>query len=189
MASIKKIIIVTGLFLITGCQQLQSGINGIDSSIESLNNKLSPTDNNKKTIENEDFSTAKSIHGLKEICTDYTGNAMYTEKKWTGKNISIKNAKIIRVSEFNSAKTLGANVHGEYGILFKTSDTNKCLGRLHIKYYSGLENDIMRLQKGSSVDLSAKINGFSDLSNWSEYTATEGSSTFVDLTGVISNHH
>ena len=49
MSSTKKIIIVTGLFLISGCQQLQSGINGIDSSIESLNQKLSPNSDNKKT--------------------------------------------------------------------------------------------------------------------------------------------
>lgn len=187
MSSTNKFILITGLFLVSGCQQLQSSVNGIDSSIQSLNQKLSSNSDDKKINKSEDFTSAQSISGLKEICTDYTGNLMYAEKKWTGKTISIKNAKIIRVSEFNSAKTMGANVHSEYGILFKTTDTNKCLGRLHIQYYSGLENGIMRLKKGGSVDLSAKVNGFSDLSNWSEYTSSEGSPTVVDLTGVISN--
>ncbi|MEI2605281.1 hypothetical protein V8O11_15950 [Erwinia aphidicola] len=187
MSSTNKMTIIAGLFLVSGCQQLQSGINGIDSSIQSLNQKLSHSTDDNKINKTEDFTTAQSINGLKEICKDYTKNQMYAEKKWTGKTISIKNAKIIRASEFNSAKTMGANVHGEYGILFKTTDTNKCMGRLHIKYYSGLENDIMRLKKGSSVDLSAKFNGFTDLSNWSEYTSSEGSPTVVDLTGVISN--
>ena len=187
MSSTNKMTIIAGLFLVSGCQELQSGINGIDFSIQSLNQKLSPNSVKTETKELNKYSSAMSVNGLKEICADYTGNAMYAEKKWTGKAISIKNAKIIRVSEFNSARTMGANVHGEYGIIFKTTDTNKCLGRLHIRYYSGLENDIMRLKKGSSVDLSAKFNGFTDLSNWSEYTATEGSSTVVDLTGVISN--
>ncbi|WP_162550765.1 hypothetical protein [Klebsiella variicola] len=187
MPSTNKIIIITGLFLISGCQQLQSGINGIDSSIQSFNQKLSPNSDKSETKEVNNYSSAISVDGLKEICKDYTNNQMYAKKKWTGKTISIKNAKIIRASEFNSAKTMGANVHGEYGILFKTTDTNKCMGRLHIKYYSGLENDIMRLKKGSSVDLSAKFNGFSDLSNWSEYSSSEGSPTVVDLTGVISN--
>lgn len=187
MTATNKIIIITGLFLISGCQQIQRGINGIDSSIQSLNQKLSHNSDDKNINKSEDFTTTQSINGLKEICTDYTGNTMYAEKKWIGKTISMRNAKIIRVSEFNSAKTMGANVHSEYGILFKTSGTNKCLGRLHIRYYSGLENDIMRLKKGGSVDLSAKVNGFSDLSNWSEYTSSEGSPTVVDLTGVISN--
>ena len=187
MSLTNKMIIIAGLILISGCQQIQSGINGIDSSIQSLKKKLSHNSDDKKINKSEEFTIAQSISGLKEICTDYTGNPMYAEKKWTKKTISIKNAKIIRVSEFNSAKTMGANVHSEYGILFKTSGTNKCLGRLHIRYYSGLENDIMRLKKGGYVDLSAKVNGFSDLSNWSEYTSSEGSPTVVDLTGVISN--
>ncbi|WP_455820549.1 hypothetical protein [Pseudomonas cerasi] len=181
-----KMTIIAGLFLVSGCQELQSGINGIDSSIQSFNQKLSPNSVKSETKEVNNYSSAMSVNGLKEICADYTGNAMYAEKKWTGKAISIKNAKIIRVSEFNSARTMGANVHGEYGILFKTSDTNKCLARLHIQYYSGLENDIMKMKKGDSVNLSAKINDFSSLSNWSENTATEGNSTVVDLTGVIT---
>lgn len=187
MTATNKIIIITGLFLISGCQQIQSGISGIDSSIQSLNQKLSHNSDDKNIDKSEDFTTAQSISGLKEICKDYTGNKMYAEKKWIGKTISMRNAKIIRVSEFNSAKTMGANVHSEYGILFKTTDTNKCMGRLHIKYYPDLENDIMRLKKGSSVNFSAKVNGFSDLSNWSEYTSSQGSPTVVDLTGVISN--
>ncbi|WP_210461750.1 hypothetical protein [Pantoea ananatis] len=187
MTATNKIIIITGLFLISGCQQIQSGINGIDSSIQSLNQKLSHNSDDKNINKSEDFTTAQSINGLKEICTNYAGNPMNAEKKWIGKTISMRNAKIIRVSEFNSAKTMGANVHSEYGILFKTTDTNKCMGRLHIKYYSGLENDVMRLKKGSPINFSAKVNAFYDLNNWSEYTATEGSSTVVDLTGLISN--
>lgn len=187
MTATNKIIIITGLFIISGCQQIQSGINGINSSIQSLNQKLSHKSDDKNINKSEDFTTAQSISGLKEICKDYTGNTMYAEKKWIGKTISMRNAQIIRVSEFNSAKTMGANVHSEYGILFKTTDTKKCMGRLHIKYHPGLENDAMRLKKESSVNFSAKVNGFSDLSNWSEYTSSEGSSTVVDLTGEISN--
>lgn len=90
MSSTNKMIIIAGLFLVSGCQQLQSGI---DSSIQSLNQKLSPNSNDKKIYKSEDFATAQRLNGLKEICTDYTNNQNFAEKKWSGKPSLLRMAK------------------------------------------------------------------------------------------------
>ncbi|WP_261641529.1 hypothetical protein [Erwinia mallotivora] len=173
--------------LISGCQQFQSGVNSIDSSIKSLNEKLPPKkDNYISNDKNLSISSAKALSGLGKICSDYDSNTTMSEKKWTSQVVRIQNVIILRVSEFNSARTLGANIHGEYGILFRTSDTIKCMGVLHIQYYAGLENDIAKYKKDETISVIAKINSFSDVSNWSQYTESQNFTTVIDLTGVVT---
>ena len=183
----KLLVTLIALFL-SGCQQFESGVNTIDSSIKSLNKKLTPS----KKIKTQDsgqkieFSSSKVVSGLGKICSDYNSNTTMSEKKWTGQVVRIQNAKILRVSEFNSAKTLGADTHGEYGILFRTTDTKKCMGVLHIQYYDGLEKDIASFKKDELITVTAKIGSFSDVSNWSQYTESQNFTTVIDLTGVVS---
>lgn len=185
----KKVAPLFFLFTLTGCQQLQDGVKSIDSSINDLNNKMRGTTGSavKSPKTNDlDLSNASMISGLGSICTDYEGNSMSASKKWENKIVSIRQAKLIKVTEFNSAKTMGADVHGEYGVLFTTRDTNKCIGTFHIEYYAGLENDILKYKKGDVVNLTGKIVELTTASNWSEYKATSGDSIVVKLTGSIS---
>ncbi|MFT4273951.1 MAG: hypothetical protein QM578_23355 [Pantoea sp.] len=185
----KKVAPLFFLFTLTGCQQLQDGVKSLDSSINDLNNKMRGTTGNsvKSTKTNDlDLSNASMISGLGSICSDYEGNSMSASKKWENKIVSIRQAKLIKVTEFNSAKTMGADVHGEYGVLFTTRDTNKCIGTFHIEYYAGLENDILKYKKGDVVNLTGKIVELTTASNWSEYKATSGDSIVVKLTGSIS---
>lgn len=185
----KKVAPLFFLFTLTGCQQLQDGVKSIDSSINDLNNKMRGTTVSavKSPKTNDlDLSNASMISGLGSICTDYEGNSMSASKKWENKIVSIRQAKLIKVTEFNSAKTMGADVHGEYGVLFTTRDTNKCIGTFHIEYYAGLENDILKYKKGDVVNLTGKIVELTTASNWSEYKATSGDSIVVKLTGSIS---
>ncbi|CCP02448.1 hypothetical protein BN439_1369 [Erwinia amylovora Ea644] len=178
--------LILGILFISGCQQFQSGINSIDSSIKSFNEKL--TQKKKDSINNQNISLSSAIEvsGLSKICSDYHSNTAMSEKKWTGQVIRIQNAKILRVSEFNSAKTLGADTHGEYGILFRTTDTKKCMGVLHIQYYDGLENDIASFKKDELIAITAKISSISDVSNWSQYTESQNFTTVIDLTGIVT---
>jgi len=183
----KMLVALITLFL-SGCQQIESGVNTINSSIKSLNENSST---NKK-IKTQDsgqnilLSSAKAVSGLGKICSDYDSNTTMSEKNWTGQVVTIQNAKIVRVSKFNSAKTLGAKVHGEYGILFRTTDTRKCMGVLHIQYYDGLESDIASFKKDELIAVTAKISSFSDVSNWSQYTESQNFTTVIDLTGIVT---
>lgn len=185
----KKIVPVLFLLTLTGCQQLQDGVKSINSSINDFNKKMTGTTGGSAKSQQTnvlDLSNASTIAGLGSICSDYEGNSMSASKKWENKVVSIRQAKLIKVTEFNSAKTMGADVHGDYGVLFTTRDTNKCIGTFHIEYYVGLENDILKYKKGDVVNLTGKIVELTTASNWSEYKATTGDSIVVKLTGSIS---
>lgn len=185
----KKIVPVLFLLTLTGCQQLQDGVKSINSSINDFNKKMTGTTGGSAKYQQTnvlDLSNASTIAGLGSICSDYEGNSMSASKKWENKVVSIRQAKLIKVTEFNSAKTMGADVHGDYGVLFTTRDTNKCIGTFHIEYYAGLENDILKYKKGDVVNLTGKIVELTTASNWSEYKATTGDSIVVKLTGSIS---
>ncbi|MDE8558836.1 hypothetical protein [Pantoea vagans] len=183
----KMLVALITLFL-SGCQQIESGVNTIDTSIKSLNENLSTSKKTKTqdSGQNIALSSTRSVSGLGKICSEYDSNTTISEKKWTGQVVRIQNAKILRVSEFNSAKTLGADTHGEYGILFRTTDSKKCMGVIHIQYYDGLESDIARFKKDELITVTAKISSFSDVSNWSQYTESQNFTTVVDLTGIVT---
>lgn len=183
----KTLVALITLFL-SGCQQIESGVNTIDSSIKSLNENLSTSKKTKTQDSGQDIvlSSAKAVSGLGKICSDYDSNTTMSEKKWTGQVVKIQNVKILRVSEFNSAKTLGADTHGEYGILFRTTDSKKCMGVLHIQYYDGLESDIASFKKDELITVTAKISSFSDVSNWSQYTESLNFATVIDFTGIVT---
>ncbi|AVG78113.1 hypothetical protein [Pantoea ananatis] len=188
MLNKEKLLVALIAIFLSGCQKIESGVNTIDSSIKSLNEKLSPSKKSKTQDSGQkiESSSSKVVSGLGKICSDYDSNTTMSEKKWTGQVVKIQNAKIVRVSEFNSAKTLGAKVHGEYGILFRTTDTRKCMGVLHIQYYDGLENDIASFKKDEVIAVTAKISSFSDISNWSQYTESHNFTTVIDLTGIVT---
>ncbi|MGX9315454.1 hypothetical protein ACWXWE_22300 [Pantoea ananatis] len=184
----KKSLPVFLLLTLTACQQFQDGVKNIDSSINDFNKKMTGTVGNSVKSQQKntpDLSNSSVVGGLGAICSDYEGNAMAATKKWENRVISLKQAKLIKVTEFNSAKTLGANVHGEYGVLFSTRDTEKCTGTFHIEYYTGLENDILKYKKGDIVNLTGKIVELTTASNWSEYKATTGDSVVVKMTGSV----
>lgn len=185
----KKTTPLVMLLTLTACQQFQDGVKNIDSSITDFNKKMNGATGSSSASQQAtavDLSNPTAIGGLGAICSDYEGNAMAANKEWQNKVVSLKQVNLIKVSEFNSAKTLGANVHGEYGVLFSTRDTNKCIGTFHIEYYYGLENDILKYKKGDRVNLTGKIVELTTADNWSEYKATAGDSVVVKMTGSLS---
>lgn len=179
------------LLTLTACQQLQDGVKSIDASISSLNSKLSGKQVNsasgseKVTQENAiNFASATSVRGLGPICADYENNPLAAET-WLNKTVTIRNARLINVSEFRSAKTLGAKVHGEYGFLIRTKDTSKCMATVNIQYYDGLEKDILKYKKGDSVNLTAVINAFDNVSNYTEFQESTGTTAMIRMTGIV----
>lgn len=74
--------LAVSLVFLSGCQQLNEGVNkvngAISSSLSSLNNTLG-------AASGQDSGPASSLAGLGSVCKDYEENAMAAEKKWTGK--------------------------------------------------------------------------------------------------------
>lgn len=179
------------MLTLTACQQFQEGVNSIDASITSLNSKMSSkTGNNASGVGNVrqenaiNPASATSVSGLGPICSDYESNPLAAES-WLNKTVTIRNARIINVSEFRSAKTLGAKVHGEYGFLIRTKDSSKCMGTVNIQYYDGLEKDILKYKKGDSVNLTAVINAFDNVSNYTEFQESTGTTAMIRMTGIV----
>lgn len=179
------------MLTLTACQQLQDGVKSIDASITSLNGKVSgkPVNNASggENVRQESAinpASATSLRGLGLICADYESNSLAAET-WLNKTVTIRNARILNVSEFRSAKTLGAKVHGEYGFLIRTKDTSKCMATVNIQYYEGLEQDILKYKKGDFVNLTAVINAFDNVSNYTEFQESSDTTTMIRMTGIV----
>ena len=92
------------LVFLSGCQQLNEGVNSVNgvihSSLSSLNKTLGGS------ASGQDSGPASSIAGLGAVCKDYEENAMAAEKKWTGKKIAITNATVLEVTKGRSASDM-----------------------------------------------------------------------------------
>jgi len=97
-------LLAISLIFLSGCQQLNDGVNKVNgtisSSLSSLNNRLGVS------TSSQDSGPASSIASLGAVCKDYEENAMAAEKKWTGKRISITNATVLEVTKGRSASDM-----------------------------------------------------------------------------------
>ncbi|MDT7486039.1 hypothetical protein [Citrobacter koseri] len=158
-------LLLASVFL-SGCQQLNDGVNkvngAISSSLSSLNNAVDKTLGGSTSSQSS--GPASAISGLGTVCKDYEENAMAAEKKWTGKRISIANATVLEVTKGRSASDMMTGMpkaaHANYYLLFKTSDTNYCGGMVWIDYYSGLDDAVLTYKKGQKVSVSGTVNNF-----------------------------
>ncbi|CNK86737.1 hypothetical protein [Yersinia pseudotuberculosis] len=151
---------------LSGCQQLNEGVNKVNGAINTSLSSLNGTVDNALGLSTakQDTGPASSVAGFGPVCKDYEENAMAAEKKWTGKRISIANAIVLEVTKGRSASDMMTGMekaaHANYYLLFKTSDTNYCGGMVWINYYSGLDDAVLTYKKGQKVSITGTINNF-----------------------------
>ena len=152
--------------VLSGCQQLNDGVNSvngaINSSLSSLNSAVDKTLGVSASTQSS--GPASSVAGLGRVCKDYEENAMAAEKNWTGKRISIANATVLEVTKGRSASDMMTGMekaaHANYYLLFKTSDTSYCGGMVWINYYSGLDDAVLTYKKGQKVSVTGTVSNF-----------------------------
>lgn len=151
---------------LSGCQQLNEGVNKVNGAINTSLSSLNGTVDNALGLSTakQDTGPASSVAGLGPVCKDYEENAMAAEKNWTGKRISIANATVLEVTKGRSASDMLNGMpkaaHANYYLLFKTSDTSYCGGMVWISYYSGLDDAVLTYRKGQKVSITGTINNF-----------------------------
>lgn len=157
--------LVVSLAFLTGCQQLNDGVNSvngaINSSLSSLNSAVGKTLSASDSTQNS--GPASSVAGLGAVCKDYEENAMAAEKQWTGKRISITNATVLEVTKGRSASDMMTGMPKSapnYYLLFKTADMSYCGGMVWIDYYSGLDDTVLTYKKGQKVSVTGTVNNF-----------------------------
>lgn len=152
--------------VLSGCQQLNDGVNSvngaINTSLSSLNSAVDKTLGVSTT--NQSTGPASSVAGLGPVCKDYEENAMAGEKKWIGKRISIANATVLEVTKGRTASDMMTGMpkatHASYYLLFKTADTNYCGGLVWINYYSGLDDAVLTYKKGQTANVTGTVNNY-----------------------------
>ena len=157
--------LVASLALLTGCQQLNDGVNSvngaINTSLSSLNSAIDKTLGVSGSTQSS--GPASSVAGLGPVCKDYEENAMAAEKKWTGKRIAITNATVLEVTKGRSASDMMTGMPKSapnYSLLYKTSDTSYCGGMVWLDYYSGLDDAVLTYKKGQKVSVTGTVNNF-----------------------------
>lgn len=121
------------LVFLSGCQQLNEGVNSVNGAINSSLSSLNSTVDKALggTATTQSLGPVSSVSGLGAVCKDYEENAMAAEKKWTGKRISITNSTVLEVTKGRSASDMMTGMpksNPNYYLLFKTADTSYCGG-------------------------------------------------------------
>ncbi|HHE6168880.1 TPA: hypothetical protein ACWYKR_005479 [Klebsiella pneumoniae] len=153
------------LAFLSGCQQLNEGVNSVNGAINSSLASLNSTVDKALggAASGQVSGPATSITGLGAVCKDYEENAMAAEKKWTGKRISITNATVLEVTKGRSASDMMTGMPKSapnYYLLFKTADTSYCGGMVWLDYYSGIDDAVLTYKKGQKVSVTGTVNNF-----------------------------
>lgn len=146
---------------LTGCQQLNDGVNTVNGAISSSLSSVGKALGGTATTQN--LGPVSSVSGLGAVCKDYEENAMAAEKKWTGKRISITNATVLEVTKGRSASDMMTGMSKttpNYYLLFKTTDTSYCGGMVWLDYYSGIDDAVLTYKKGQKVSVTGTVNNF-----------------------------
>ncbi|MCY1686792.1 hypothetical protein [Yersinia enterocolitica] len=153
--------LAVSLVFLSGCQQLNDGVNtvngAVSSSLYSVGKALGAT------ATTQSLGPVSSVSGLGAVCKDYEENAMAAEKKWTGKRIAITNATVLEVTKGRSASDMMTGMpksNPNYYLLFKTADTSYCGGMVWLDYYSGIDDAVLTYKKGQKVSVTGSVNNF-----------------------------
>ncbi|HGY3101655.1 TPA: hypothetical protein ACQ488_002422 [Citrobacter freundii] len=157
--------LAVSLVFLSGCQQLNDGVNSVNGAINSSLSSLNSTVDKALGVSasGQDSGPATSITGLGAVCKDYEENAMAAEKQWTGKRISITNATVLEVTKGRSASDMMTGMPKtapNYYLLFKTADTSYCGGMVWLDYYSGIDDAVLTYKKGQKVSVTGTVNNF-----------------------------
>ncbi|EBM9946278.1 hypothetical protein T029_25190 [Salmonella enterica subsp. enterica serovar Give] len=157
--------LAVSLVFLSGCQQLNEGVNSVNVAINSSLSSLNSTVDKALGVSasGQDSGPATPITGLGAVCKDYEENAMAAEKKWTGKRITITNATVLEVTKGRGASDMMTGMpksSPNYYLLFKTADTSYCGGMVWLDYYSGIDDAVLTYKKGQKVSVTGSINNF-----------------------------
>ncbi|WP_171999031.1 hypothetical protein [Cronobacter sp. JZ38] len=153
--------LAVSLMFLSGCQQLNDGVNTVNGAISSSLSSVGKVLGGTATTQN--LGPVSSVSGLGAVCKDYEENAMAAEKKWTGKRIAITNATVLEVTKGRSASDMMTGMpksNPNYYLLFKTADTNYCGGMVWLDYYSGIDDAVLTYKKGQKVSVTGTVNNF-----------------------------
>ncbi|WBU48826.1 hypothetical protein PF050_20615 [Kosakonia pseudosacchari] len=153
--------LAASLVFLSGCQQLNDGVNTVNGAISSSLSSVGKVLGGTATTQN--LGPVSSVSGLGAVCKDYEENAMAAEKKWTGKRIAITNATVLEVTKGRSASDMMTGMpksNPNYYLLFKTADTNYCGGMVWLDYYSGIDDAVLTYKKGQKVSVTGTVNNF-----------------------------
>lgn len=156
----KRVLLVAGMAL-TGCQQLNDGVNTVNGAISSSLSSVGKVLGTFTTGQSK--GPASAATGLGAVCKDYEEIAMAAEKQWTGKRISIANATVLEVTKGRSASDMMTGMPKSapnYYLLFKTADTSNCGGMVWLDYYSGIDDAVLTYKKGQKVSVTGTVNNF-----------------------------
>ena len=153
------------LVFLSGCQQLNEGVNSVNGAINSSLSSLNSTVDKALggTATTQSLGPVSSVSGLGAVCKDYEENAMAAEKKWTGKRISITNSTVLEVTKGRSASDMMTGMpksNPNYYLLFKTADTSYCGGMVWLDYYSDIDDAVRTYKKGQKVSITGTVNNF-----------------------------
>ncbi|HDS9898602.1 TPA: hypothetical protein QH942_002885 [Klebsiella aerogenes] len=153
--------LVVSLVFLSGCQQLNDGVNKVNEAISSSLSSVGKALGGTATTQS--LGPVSSVSGLGAVCKDYEENAMAAEKKWTGKRISITNATVLEVTKGRSASDMMTEMPKSapnYYLLFKTADTSYCGGMVWLDYYSGIDDAVLTYKKGQKVSVTGTVYNF-----------------------------
>ncbi|EAB7524298.1 MULTISPECIES: hypothetical protein [Enterobacterales] len=153
--------LAVSLVFLSGCQQLNDGVNTVNGAISSSLSSVSKALGGTATTQS--LGPVSSVSGLGAVCKDYGENAMAAEKKWTGKRIAITNATVLEVTKGRSASDMMTGMpksNPNYYLLFKTADTSYCGGMVWLDYYSGIDDAVLTYKKGQKVSVTGTVNNF-----------------------------
>ena len=153
--------LAVSLVFLSGCQQLNDGVNKVNGAISSSLSSVGKALGGTATTQS--LGPVSSVSGLGAVCKDYEENAMAAEKNWTGKRISITNATVLEVTKGRSASDMMTGMPKSapnYYLLFKTTDTSYCGGMVWLDYYSGIDNAVLTYKKGQKVSVTGTVTNF-----------------------------
>ncbi|HBT4927007.1 hypothetical protein [Klebsiella pneumoniae] len=153
--------LAVSLVFLSGCQQLNEGVNTVNGAISSSLSSVGKALGGTATTQS--ISPVSSVSDLGAVCKDYEENVMAAEKKWTGKRISITNATVLEVTKGRSASDMMTGMPKSapnYYLLFKTAYTSYCGGMVWLDYYSGIDDAVLIYKKGQKVSVTGTVNNF-----------------------------
>ena len=132
----KKVLAVSLLALLTGCQQMNGVMGTVNSTLDQLNSALEPS--------------ATTVSGT-EICKDYRDNEIAANKKWIGQWVTMTGqTKIISDSQYGlKDQTVFLKLTKNVDAAFSLKPTE--------------ESKAMKIKMGQRLTMKGQISGFSEV--------------------------
>jgi hypothetical protein len=155
----KRILLVAAMAL-TGCQQLNDGVNTVNGAISS---SLSSVGKALGELPPLKALARYRLYLALVLSAKTMKKTQWQQKRNGGKRISISNATVLEVTKGRSASDMMTGMPKSapnYYLLFKTADTSYCGGMVWLDYYSGIDDAVLTYKKGQKVSVTGTVNNF-----------------------------